>query len=41
MDSSAVMKEFFEDCVDKIIELIKGHVDQINRLGSRTKVNKT
>ena len=40
MDFSAVMQEFFENCVNKIVELILGHVEQIRKRGARTRVIK-
>jgi hypothetical protein len=35
---SAVMKSFFDSCVDKIVELIKGHVGRIERPPVKSRV---
>jgi len=40
MNYSDVMRESFDNCVDKIMDLIQGHLYQIDRLQARTKVVK-
>jgi hypothetical protein len=36
---SAEMKGFFDPCVDKVVELIQGQIQQVERKKHRVKVN--
>lgn len=33
------MKDFFDPCVDRIVELIQGQISQVERKGHRVKVS--
>lgn len=39
MNISEVMASFFEDSVTKSLDLVEGHVRQIDRMDKRTKVS--